>query len=113
MLQENRKVRCWDPTDSVDIALGETGNEGKQPITIPELYKKTFYNFSNERALCWKNNDGQWQNITYGDYQKLIYKVAKSFHKVTCLFKFQILFNLCVCFLVAWTGAIPCCWYSG
>ncbi|XP_065885420.1 uncharacterized protein [Dysidea avara] len=80
--QENRRLRCHDPADIVDIALGESDIEAKQPITIPELYKNTFSKVPNEKALCWKGSDGQWQSITYGDYERLIYNVAKSFRKL-------------------------------
>ena len=79
-------MRCHDPADIVDIALGESDIEAKQPITIPELYKNTFSKVPNEKALCWKGSDGQWQSITYGDYERLIYNVAKSFRKVTYQF---------------------------
>jgi len=76
-------LRCHNPTDTVDIAIGESGIEAKQPITIPELYKTTFSKMPNEKALRWKRSDGLWQCITYSEYEKLIYKVAKSFNKVS------------------------------
>ena len=78
-----RKVYCFHPGDTVDIALGESGIAAEPPITIPEFYKQTFDIVPNEKALCWKNNkDDPWESMTYADYKKLIYSVAKSFVKV-------------------------------
>ncbi|XP_065883897.1 long-chain-fatty-acid--CoA ligase ACSBG2-like [Dysidea avara] len=77
-----KRLHCCDPSGIVDITFEKSGIASREPITIPEFYMKTFTNTPNEKALCWKDNDGQWQSITYTEYKKLIYKVAKSFHKL-------------------------------
>ena len=81
--KQPRKLRCHDPTDTVDLAIGESGITTKKPVTISEFFKKTFDEMPDVKALCWKDNkDDPWQSITYADYKKLIYSVAKSFLKV-------------------------------
>jgi len=73
----------------VDIALAKSGIAALPPITIPEFYKQTFNNAPNVKALCWKDNkEGPWRSMTYAEYKKLIYNVAKSFLKVM---------NACIC----------------
>jgi len=80
-----RKVRCFDPSDKVDIAIGESGITAKKPVTIPEYYQSTFDRMSHKKALCWKDNkDGPWKSLTYGEYKNLIYNIAKSLLKVFC-----------------------------
>ena len=78
-----RKLRCCDPTDVVDIALGESGFAAVKPMTVPQFFQRTCDKLPNGVALCWKNKMGDpWQNLTYAQYKKLIYNVAKSFLKV-------------------------------
>ena len=78
-----RKLRCCDPTDTVNILLGKSGISSINPVTIPKLYERVFNKIPNGKALCWKDNKGgPWQSMTYAEYKKLIYNVAKSFLKV-------------------------------
>ena len=79
----HRRSYCCHPTETVDIAIGESGVEALPPITIPRFFKRTFDKIPNGKALCWKDDkDDTWQSITYAEYKKLIYNVAKSFLKV-------------------------------
>ena len=78
-----RKMYCLDPTDTVDIAVGESGIRALEPITIPQFMKRTVDKIPDGKALCWKDNkEDQWQSLTYTQYLKLIYNTAKSFLKV-------------------------------
>ncbi|XP_065884225.1 long-chain-fatty-acid--CoA ligase ACSBG2-like [Dysidea avara] len=78
-----RKMYCLDPTDTVDIAVGESGVRSLKPITIPQFMKKTVDQLPDGKALCWKNNkEDPWQSLTYTQYLKLIYNTAKSFLKL-------------------------------
>ena len=80
-----RKRRCTDPSDTVDIVIGESGIRAIKPITVPQFCQKTFDKLPNGAALCWKNrHEDPWQIITYTQYKKLIYDTAKSFLKVRC-----------------------------
>ena len=66
----------------MDITLRESGILAIPPITIPKFFERTFDKMPTEKALCWKDNDAEWMHITYSEYKKLIYDVAKSFLKV-------------------------------
>ena len=78
-----RKLRCYDPSDTVDLAVGQSGVAAKKPVTIPEFFKKTFDEMPTVKALCWKDKkEDPWQSMTYAEYKKLIYAVAKSYLKV-------------------------------
>ena len=84
--KQPRKLRCHDPTDTVDLAIGESGITAKKPATIPEFFKKTFDEMPDVKALCWKDKkEDPWHSMTYSEYKKLIYNVAKSFLKVILL----------------------------
>ena len=86
-LMHHRKLYCFDLSGTVDIAMGESGVAATKPVTIPEYYQSTFDKMPDKKALCWKDNkDGPWKNLTYGEYRKLIYLVAKSLLKV-CISK--------------------------
>ena len=79
----NRKLRCFDPTDTVNIVVGDSGIQGIKPITIPQFLQRTCDKVPNGAALCWKDRkEDPWQSLTYVQYKKLIYNVAKSFLKV-------------------------------
>ena len=78
-----RKMYCLDPTDTVDIAIGESGIRAVKPMTIPQFIKRTVDKIPDGKALCWKDNkEAPWQSLTYMEYLKLIYNTAKSFLKV-------------------------------
>ena len=81
--KQPRKLRCFDPAGTVDITVGQTGVTAEKPITVPEFCNKTFEKWPEVTALCWKDKkEDPWKSLTYAQYKKLIYNVAKSFIKV-------------------------------
>lgn len=81
--KQPRKLRCIDTTETVDILVGEAGVATIKPVTVPEFFKKTVDKWPDVKALCWKDKkEDPWKSLTYLQYKKLIYNVAKSFRKV-------------------------------
>ena len=81
--KRQRKFRCCNPTDTVDIAIGASGFAANKPMTVPQFLQRTCDKVPNGVALCWKDKkEDPWQSLTYAQYKKLIYNVAKSFLKV-------------------------------
>ena len=76
-----RKVRTWNPDDVVDLAIGESGIEAEEPMTVGQLFKDVVERFPMHPALKYKE-DGTWEIITYTHYYNLCMKAAKSFLKV-------------------------------
>ena len=74
-------VRTWNPDDKVDLAIGESGIEAEEPITVGQLFKNAVERFPSQPALKYKE-DGIWKAITYTDYYNHCIKAAKSFLKV-------------------------------
>ena len=67
----------------MDIQKKESGIAAEEPVTIPDLFKKSFKAWPKEKALCWKDKKGgKWESLSYTEYKSLIYNVAKSFLKV-------------------------------
>ena len=75
------KVCTWVPEGVVDLAIGESGIEAEEPITVGQLFKDTLKTFSDHPALKYKE-DGTWKEISYKEYYNLCIKAAKSFLKV-------------------------------
>jgi len=75
------KVRSCVPEIGVDLAIGESGIEAEEPITVGQLFKNTLEKFPTHPALNYKE-DGAWKTITYTGYYELCIKAAKSFLKV-------------------------------
>ena len=102
-----RKLRCCDPTDTVDIAIEASGFAAVKPMTVPQFLQKTCDKLPNGVALCWKDRKEEpWRTLTYAQYKKLIYNVAKSFLKVMyCSIKTSLVCNTLCYDGVAWTGA--------
>ena len=95
--KQPRKMYCLDPTDTVDIAIGESGIRALKPMTIPQFIKRTVDKIPDGKALCWKDNkEASWQSLTYTEYLKLIYNTAKSFLKVLTI----LLYAMCVCIVM-------------
>ena len=81
--KQTRKVRCFDPTGTTDIPIRQSGIAAKKPLTVPQFFQETFNKLPNQPALKWKGKKKEpWESLTYAQYKKLIYNVAKSFIKV-------------------------------
>ena len=95
----------------MNSAVGESGVSALQSMTIPQFLKRTVGETPDGKALCWKDNkEDPWQSLTFTQYMKLIYDTVKSFLKVSYPW---FTFCMCCCVYIAWTGTLPCCWYSG
>ena len=82
-----RKLRCIDPSGTVDIRVGKTGIGASKPITVPTFFENAFKTYPDVKALCWKDKkEDPWRSLTYAQYKRLIYNVAKSFLKVNLVF---------------------------
>ena len=75
------QVCTWMPDMGVEVAIGESGINAVEPITVGQLFKKSVKRFSMHPALKYKE-DGTWKSITYTGYYNLCIKAAKSFLKV-------------------------------
>ena len=76
------ETTCTDPTKTVDILTRDF--DANEPVTIPKFFEKTFKKWPKVKALCWKDKkEGPRKSLTYIQYKKQIYDVAKSFLKVS------------------------------
>ena len=75
------RVRSCVPDVGIDLAIGESGVEAEEPITVGQLFKTTVERFPTHPALKYKE-DGTWKTITYTGYYELCIRAAKSFLKV-------------------------------
>ena len=75
-------MRTLIPDEEVDLAIGESGIEAEEPMTVGQLFKKAVQKFPTHDALKYKEN-GKWKAITYSEYYNLCIKAAKSFLKVS------------------------------
>ena len=83
LAMQPRKFWCIDPTDTVEIRMGNFGIAAEEPVTIPQFFKNAFKMWPNVKALCWKDKkEGPWKSLTYTEYKQLVYNVAKSFLRV-------------------------------
>ena len=74
---------CIDCTGTVDIRMGNSGIAAEEPETIPQLFTRAFEKWPEIEALRWQDKkEEQWKSLTYAEYKKLVYNVAKSFRKV-------------------------------
>ena len=75
-------MRTWNPDEEVDLAIGESGIEAEEPMTVGQLFKDVVKQLPNHAALKHKE-DKEWKTITYTEYYNLCIKAAKSFQKVS------------------------------
>ena len=75
------RVRSCVPNVGIDLAIGESGVEAEEPITVGQLFKTTVERFPTHPALKYKE-DGTWKTITYTGYYEFCIRAAKSFLKV-------------------------------
>ena len=76
-----RKLWTVDPKEGVDLAMGESGIEADEPITVGQMFQETVSKYPDHPALRYKV-DGTWSSITYSEYYKHCIRAAKSFLKV-------------------------------
>ena len=76
-----RKVRTSNANEKVDLAIGKSGIEAEEPITIGQLFKRAVDRFPKNPALKYKE-DGKWKAVTYTEYHDRCIKAAKSFLEV-------------------------------
>ena len=75
------KVCTWNPDEVVDLAMGVSGIESVETITVGQLFKNTVGRHGKDPALKYKQN-GRWEAISYSEYHSYCIKAAKSFLKV-------------------------------
>ena len=81
LLPARTKVRTWNPSEKVDLAIAESGIEAEEPITVGQLFRRTVEKFPDHPALKYKEN-GTWKAIPYTEYYNLSIRAAWSFLKV-------------------------------
>lgn len=81
-LPSRTRVRTIVPEEGVDLAMGESGLESEEPITVGKLFQDTVKRIPAQPALKYKE-DGTWKTITFSEYYDLCIKAAKSFLKVS------------------------------
>ena len=80
-LPPRTRVRTIVPEEGVDVALGESGLEAEEPVTVGKLFQDAVKRIPTNPALKYKE-DGVWKTITFSGYYDLCVKAAKSFLKV-------------------------------
>ncbi len=84
----------------MDIAIGESGLESEEPITVGQMFQETVKKAPDAPALKYKNKmEEEWKTVTYSEYYQLCIRAAKSFLKVGVC---------CVCVCVC-----ACAWREG
>lgn len=53
-----------------------------EPMTIVDFFNQTIENFSNHQALANRDENGNWNKISYRDYKNRVEKIAKIFIKL-------------------------------
>ena len=83
------KVCTWNPDEVVDLAMGVSGIESVEAITVGKLFKNTVGRHGKHPALKYEQN-GRWEAISYSEYHSYCIRAAKSFLKVrvgnACMF---------------------------
>lgn len=84
------KVRTWMPDEEVDLAMGKSGIEAKEPMTVGQLFKDAVDRLPKHPALKYEEN-GKWKTFTYTEYYHHCIRAAKSFLKVraSCIFMYN------------------------
>ena len=81
------KLCSTDPTLGVDLAVGVSGIDAVEPITVSQLFQATKERSPDHPALRYKD-DGVWKSTTFAEYYAVCIKSAKSFLKVFVLVMF-------------------------
>jgi long-chain-fatty-acid--CoA ligase ACSBG len=82
-VKETSEFRVTDRTKPVKILRDPNDKTASaEPISIPELLKKTADNYANHTALMYQDETTQaWNGITYKEYREKVEKIAKVFIK--------------------------------
>jgi long-chain-fatty-acid--CoA ligase ACSBG len=82
-VKETSEFRVTDRTKPVKILRDASDRTASaEPMTIPELLKKTADNYGNHTALMYQEEATQtWKGITYKEYREQVEKMAKVFIK--------------------------------
>ena len=81
--KQPRKECCFDPTGTVEIPIGQSGIVANKPLTVSQFFQLTFDKLPDNPALSWQDKEEEpWKSLTYAQYKKLIYNIAKSLIKV-------------------------------
>ena len=81
-LPPRTKVYSIDPSDPVQLLIGEKGLPAAKPITVGEVFRNTRDKYPEHPALVSKVNDTT-VTLTYSEYYDFCVRAAKSFLKVS------------------------------
>lgn len=68
-----------DPNAAVKLRMEKHGLASKEPLSLPYVLAETVRTFGSYPALRYKDDKKNWQTITYIEYQRRIYHMAKVF----------------------------------
>lgn len=69
--------------EGVKLRVGTDGGvSATEPLTLPHVFYRTAKNYPDAAALKYKNEDNEWQTITYSQYRENVLKTAKVFIKL-------------------------------
>ena len=78
------KVYSVDPSEPVDLLIGDTELTAAEPITLGQMFKSTRDKYPDYPALQYKEEEGgKYRPVTYSQYYDICVRVAKSFLKVS------------------------------
>ncbi|XP_058452829.1 very long-chain-fatty-acid--CoA ligase bubblegum [Malaya genurostris] len=71
-----------DPAQPVKLRITKEGISSMDPLSVPDLMNRTVRDFPDHPAMMYKNDQKQWQSITYREYKERVDKMAKVFIKL-------------------------------
>ena len=75
-----------DPSEGIDIAMGESGLAAEEPITVGEMVQRTVVRVPHHVALRYKvGQGGGWRDVSYMEYYQQCISAAKAFLKVSSI----------------------------
>ncbi|XP_011212254.2 very long-chain-fatty-acid--CoA ligase bubblegum [Bactrocera dorsalis] len=74
--------RTSDPTEPVKIRRSTEGLSAEEPISVPGVLKRTVNNYGDYPALRTKNENKEYETVTYRQYEQKVHQVAKAFIKL-------------------------------
>lgn len=76
------KYATTERDESVRLRIGNDGLAACEPISVPELLKRSATNYPDLPALKQKDDEGVWQTTTYSQYRSAVLHTAKAFIKL-------------------------------